>query len=236
MRRGVTLIELLIAVSLLGMLSAGILVSMRVGLNAMDKGTAKLIANRRSANVQRILHSQIAGLIPVTTPCGVDQEVGTAPLFEGKPNILRFVSTYSLEEGARGYPRMLEFQVIPGAGERGVRLVVNETVYGAGLIPPVCTGIAADPDTGMPIPQVRPMVVGPQSFVLADRLAFCRFLYKLVRPGEEDRWLPTWNQQQWPAAVHVEMAPLETDPSRVPLVSMTAAIRGTKLPNVNYGE
>ncbi len=36
-KSGVTLIEILIAISLLSLLSAGILVAMRLGLNTMDK-------------------------------------------------------------------------------------------------------------------------------------------------------------------------------------------------------
>jgi len=37
----------LIAVSLVGLMSIGILMSIRVGLNAMDKTNTRLMANRR---------------------------------------------------------------------------------------------------------------------------------------------------------------------------------------------
>ena len=42
---------------------------------------------------------------------------------------MRFVSSYSLQQGARGLPRILEFQVIRGEEGKGVRLVVNEQPY-----------------------------------------------------------------------------------------------------------
>jgi len=67
-RAGVTLLELLLAVSLLGLLSAGILMALRVGANAMQKANARLIDNRRMNGVQRILEQEIAGFMPVVLP------------------------------------------------------------------------------------------------------------------------------------------------------------------------
>ena len=46
-RAGLTLIEVLIAVSLVGLLSVGMLWAIRVGVNAMGKSNEKLISNRR---------------------------------------------------------------------------------------------------------------------------------------------------------------------------------------------
>ena len=61
---GVTLIELLVAVSLLSLLSVGMLFAMRVGLNAMGRTNARVISNRRVLGVERILTQQIAGFVP----------------------------------------------------------------------------------------------------------------------------------------------------------------------------
>jgi general secretion pathway protein J len=138
---------------------------------------------------------------------------------------MRLVSSYSLEEAARGYPRLLEFHVIP-AERGGVRLVVNEFIYeGPQTTGATCLGMAPDPVSGMLVPTFRPIEPGPRSFVLADRLAYCRFLFLLRRPQQPDEWLPTWSFTDWPAAVRVEMAPLAPDPSEVPLVGVTAPIR-----------
>jgi hypothetical protein len=40
--------------------------------------------------------------------------------------------------------------------------------------------------------------------------------------------------RKWPAAVRVEMAPLEPDPSRVPLAGLTVPIYMNRMPNVRY--
>jgi Prokaryotic N-terminal methylation motif len=224
---GVTLIELLISITLLSLLSAGMLVALRVGLNALDKTNSKLMANRRSVSVQRIVRSQIAGFIPVRADCPLELRAAAIPFFQGEPQSMRFVSGYSLDEGARGMPHILEFQVIPGEAGRGVRLVVNERPFtGPQSANAACAGVLPDPETGALVPQFRPIEIGPSSFVLADKLAYCRFSYRRLRPPPDlDSWAPEWKLAEWPTAVRIEMAPLDRDTSRVPLISVVAPIR-----------
>lgn len=241
--RGVTLMEVLIAVSLLSLLSAGMLTAMRVGLDAMSKSNERLMANRRVAGVERIVMQQIAGLIPVVAYClGPTPEAPRTPMafFHGEPRAMRFVSTYSLEEAWRGLPRILEYLVIPGQDNRGVRLVVNEIVYtgpaGAGLL---CFGRAMDPVTGKGVPRFASVEAGPRSFVLADKLASCRFAYLEAAPlnappAIRDLWRPDWVAEAWPVAVRIEMTPLELEPGRLQPVSITAAVPVRRDPRLNY--
>jgi prepilin-type N-terminal cleavage/methylation domain-containing protein len=238
--RGVTLIELLIAVSLLSLLTVGMLMALRVGLSALDKGNSKLIANRRAASVERILESEIAGFMPASADCpggAPNAPPVKAPFFVGQPQSMRFVSTYSLQEAARGYPRILEFLVIPGDRNEGVRLIVNERLYtGPRSTGASCLGLVPDPTSGGGMKVgFRPIEPGPGSFVLADRLAYCRFSYmERLRPPEYSRWHADWGLPAWPAAVRVEMAPLKPDPSRVPLVGLTVPIYVNRMPNAYY--
>ena len=144
---GVTLMELLIATTLMSLLSAGIVVSLRVGLSAMNKADSKLMANRRVASIERILEEEISSVMPVTADCQARSEApaGKISFFQGEPESMRLVSTYSLQQGARGMPAILEFHVIQGERGEGVRLIVNEHPYtgprGAGLF---CIGMGAD--------------------------------------------------------------------------------------------
>jgi prepilin-type N-terminal cleavage/methylation domain-containing protein len=237
-RAGVTLIEVLIAMSLLSILSVGILMAMRVGLNALGKANNKLISNRRAAGAQRILEQQIEGLMPVLASCrpGAEAPAIQMPFFQGEPQSMRFVSSYSLQEAARGYPRILEFQVIPGADGRGVRLVVNEHIYSGPLAAGFfCLGRSVDPALGIDMPRFRPIQTGTGSFVLADQLAFCHFAYQDVdRNTGLDQWLPLWTSLQWPRGVRVEMAPLDADPGRLRVLPVTAAIHVNRHPNLQY--
>lgn len=239
-RRGVTLLELLVAVTLLSLLTGGVLLAMRVGFNAMQLTNDKLLAERRVLSVQRVLEQQIAGLMPVIADCLAAPELPPfrRPFFQGEPQSMRFVSSYSLGEASRGYPRILEFQVIPGEDRQGVRLVVNEHFYtGPRSAGSFCLGAAPDPASGGLVTRFHPIQAGPGSFVLADRLAYCRFLYReLLPPPVAEHWTPLWVRPLWPSAVRIEMAPVEADPSRPPLVSITAPIRVNRVPFESYGD
>jgi len=231
---GVTLMELLIAVTLVSLLSVGILFALRVGLNAMEKANTRLMSNRRVLGAQRALEQQIAGLMPVTADCrsAPDAPPVKMPFFQGEPQSMRFVSSFSLEEAGRGYPRIVEFQVIPGEDQQGVRLVVNELLYWG----PMSTGmLCLGPSPALPGPMFRPIEVGPRSFVLADRLAYCRFSYQeLAPPPELRRWVVRWIRPELPAAIRIEMAPLTPDPSKLPLLTMTAPVRVDRDPMTAY--
>jgi general secretion pathway protein J len=235
-RSGVTLLEVLLAMTLLSLLTVGMAIAMRVGLAALAKTNTKLMGNRRVAGAQRILESQIEGLIPVMAPCGLaagGQKIG---FFQGEPSGMRLVSTFSLQQGWRGQPQIVEIFVIPGEGSRGVRLVANEIPYSG---PPsagqFCVGRGADPSTGIAGFTFAPMEPGPKSFVLADRLAYCRFSYYTHRsPSLPAVWRATWGLSGWPAGVRVEMAPFETDPSRVQPVGIVVPMRLHRSPEIDY--
>jgi prepilin-type N-terminal cleavage/methylation domain-containing protein len=235
-RAGVTLLELLLAVSLLGLLSAGILTALHTGVNAMGKANARLMDNRRMVSVQQILDEQIAGFIPVMAGClvGDGRPPIAMPFFQGEPRSMRFVSSFSLGEGWRGLAQVLEFQVIPGENGQGVRLVVNEHTYTGPLSAGAfCLGLGMDQTLGVQAPLFRPILVGPQSFVLADRLASCRFSYREVQPAPEgDRWVERWILPRWPSAVRIDMVPLAANTTRILPMSITEPIRITALPGM----
>ena len=109
--RGLTLMEVLITVSLVGLMSIGILMSIRVGLNAMDKTNKLLMANRRVLGAQRILEQQVMGIMPAKAECRAapDRPGAMMIFFQGEMQSMRFVSSYSIQEAGRGYPRILEF-------------------------------------------------------------------------------------------------------------------------------
>lgn len=235
---GVTLMELLIAMTLLSVLSVAIVISLRVGLSAMNKADSKLMSNRRVASVQGILEQQISGIMPVTAQCLSEGDAPSARIsfFQGEPQSMRFASSYSLQQGSRGLPMILEFQVIPGEDGAGVRLVVNERLYtgprGAGQ---VCTGLAPDPETGALGPHFLPIQIGAASFVLADKLASCRFSFRDVPPPPAPaQWVLHWTKPVLPNAIRVEMAPLAPDPSRLQPVTLSIPVRVTRLPLESY--
>jgi len=235
--RGVTLLELLIVVTLLSLLSVAMFTAMRIGLSAFTKADDKLMANRKAAGAQRILRSQIEGVVPVFALCAAgdpgSNSTARTPFFGGTPAALHLVSTFSLQEGWRGHPQILEIFVIPGE-DRGVRLVVNETPYTGSLSAGRFCRIA--PQDGLP--QFLPAQARAQSFVLADKLAYCRLAYlaEAAGPTMPETWQPVWNKLILPLAVRIEMAPLDPDPSEVQPISVTAPVYLRRDPTVPYGD
>jgi prepilin-type N-terminal cleavage/methylation domain-containing protein len=229
-QKGVTLIELLIAVLLLSFLSIAVVLSLRVALSAMNKSDSKLMANRRVSSVERILDQEIEGIMPVTADCQTrsGEPGATLMFFQGEAQSMRLASSYSLQQGERGVPMILEFQVIPSEDEQGVRLIVNEHWYtgprGAGLY---CLG--KGPDGGAPV--FAPIAIGPESFVLADKLAYCRFTFRDPRmPGQTPVWVQRWVKPVLPDAIRIEMAPLTPDLGRLQPVTLTIPVHVTRIP------
>lgn len=225
-RAGVTLMELLIAVTLVGLLTVGILFAMRVGLGALEAVDRKFGAGRRVLGAQRVLDQQIAGLIPVQIQCKGPKDI-PALFFQGQPDAMRFVSSYTLEEGARGYPRVVEYLVAPGERGVGVRLLMNEYLYtGPSSIVPLCLGTTMDQRTRTMSVLLRPVTLGPRPFVIADKLRGCRFSY-LLSDGKLGRrqWSGTFAGSFPPLAIRIEMAQLTPDPSRMQMASVTLPVR-----------
>ena len=236
-QRGVTLIELLIAVTLVALLSTGMLMAIRLGLSSMEKINGHLYDNRRVMSVNRIIDSQIAGIMFAKAKCVASgTPADEISFFQGEQQTMRFVSTYSLEDAARSYPKILELQVIPGERE-GVRLIVNESIYaGPASTGRFCFGKRPNPlIDNLPAPVFLPVETGPRSFVLADKLAVCRMMYRenLADPPYE-RWWPVWAKDTLPSAIRIEMVPLPSERQRLPLVTVTAPVHVTRDPRIGY--
>jgi len=225
---GVTLIEMLIAVTLLSLLTLGMLMVMRVGLMAYSKTGDKLMENRRVTGAQRVLEDELMGLMPVTPPCLGKPELASLNFnfLQAEPQRMRLVSAYSLQEAWRGHPQILEFLVIPGENGHGVRLVVTETPYSPRTAGKACLGTAQDPETGVTVPVFPQIEAGPRSFVLADKLEYCRFSYYTGsgRPDDPVAWRATATGRGWPYGIRIEMMPIEPDPSRLQPLTVTAPL------------
>jgi len=229
---GLTLIEILVAISLLSLLSVGILMSLRIGVRAWETANTSLMLDRRISSANSIFHAAFEGIAPVLAEFQRPQFAGstTVNFFQGAPESMRFVSAWSLEAGPRGGLRQIELQVVPGP--RGRRVLLNDLPYlsprqAGGFI----TGAYEDPQTGELRLFYTPIQALPTSFIIADELEACTFSYYLQdQPGEPGRWLPLWPRaMQLPAAVAVQITP-KADPARLRPVSITVPVRSRLRP------
>ncbi len=195
--RGVTLLELLLAVTLFSLITVTSGIVLRTAFTSLNRIEAKVDEDRRVVGSQRTLDLILRGIVAVNTPCA-GQELG----FQGSAQVLRFVTAHSLAEGSRGRLTITELIAESKADGTGFRLVANEYPY---LGRPSLTLACA-----------QPPVVRPSSFILADQLAVCRFAFKrLDVPSGVETWFPAWVFPEWPRAIRVEMQPRNPNEIRV---------------------
>ncbi len=227
-RRGVTLIELMIAITLVAAISAGLLIAMRTSLLTYEKVNHRLQDDRRTMGLQQALARQIGGVMPVMGYCASSTGgAGRVAIFNGDAQSVRFVSSYSLAEGARGYPRLVEYQVAPDP-KGGVRLLMNERIYsGPGSSGPLCLNRI-----------FLPVEITPQSVEMAGNLAYCRLMYREPVPYSPagGAWLPVWSQPNLPRVVRIEMAPLDPNPARLPVLTLNVPVHVTRVVDTTYAD
>jgi hypothetical protein len=238
---GFTLVEVLIATILVMAITTGILMALRVGIDAMDHADARLMHNRRVMAVERILVAQVSDIVPAMTTCmPKSREEAGEPIsfFQGEPQTMRFITSYSLNESSRGLPQLLEYQVIPGEHGDGVRLVVNEHLYSGPLSArSFCSGTRVDEALGASVPVFFPVQIGAGSFVIADKLAECHFEFLKPNKDSKDKpsiWVPRWGSPMLPEAIRVVMGPLDPAATQLPLATLTIPIRVNRDPSVDY--
>ena len=221
-RRGVTLIELLVAMTLFSLLSAAVLYSLRTGLNSLSRVRDRVAQSRREIGAERAFDLLISGMMRTTA---FYQQPGQATVsqaffFQGEPRLMRFVTANSIEQGVRGQPQVVEVAVVPREKNDGFRLVVQERPYTSPFVPGAfILGQFLDPVLGYPVMQFRPFAGSGRLFVLADRLRSARFEYLERLDFTPSVWRAQWIQTAyWPAAVRVVQEPLGNE-SRRTLVS-----------------
>jgi general secretion pathway protein J len=237
-RAGMTLLEVLIAVTLLAVLSVGMMTAMRIGISALSRTDRKLMDNRRVAGAQRIVEQELQGLIPIVGPCngGAGESKDRYVLFSGQSGSVTLISGFSLQQAWRGRPQLLQIFTTPD-DQGGTRLVVNETPYGGPFGGgPICIPGDTDPETGGHIASFAAPSVGPATFVLADHLRAVRFefLDAPKKPGEPGLWTATWNHGKWPFGIRIEMVPMEPSPARLQPITVIAPLYVNRVPGVKY--
>jgi general secretion pathway protein J len=224
---GMTLIEILVAVSLLGLLSVGIVTSLEVGANSWQRARTSLTLDRRIATANAILHSGISGIAPVLAEVPPDRHTGLQNLifFQGEPQSMRFVSSYSVTEGRRGGLQIVELQIVDS--ERGRRVLLNQMPYRGPLsVGMLVAGFVRDENFPRGRVIFQPIQPRATSLIILDELQDCQFVY-LKPPGQymgPSVWIDYWDETYMlPVAVAIRLTPQGGSERLLP-VSIVAAI------------
>jgi general secretion pathway protein J len=183
--RGFTLLELLVAMTLLGVLMAALFGALRLGARVWEAGEARLDASARIQVVQGFLRQQLAATVPLIESTGDPRTFG-ALLFAGTGEGLRFVSLLPEHLGAGASLMELALRPAPGRGPGDLVLRLRP------LDP-------SDASAGEPASEERVLLAAVERLELA--------YFGAGQPGAAPIWWQEWQgQRALPALVRLRLA------------------------------
>ena len=199
-RAGFTLIELMIAITLVAAIVAGMLAALRGGLLTLERVQTRIQDSRAALGLDQLIRRQIGGVLPAAGECGQgDAQAVKAPVFRGNAAAMLMVTSYSMTEGARGYPRLTEYRVLPN-NDGTARVEVSEMLFPS---PATTARFCAPPNV------LRPLEPAPGHLVIVPRVASARMFYREVNPVTRlgGAWFSEWTGPNLPYAIRIDLDP-----------------------------
>jgi len=217
----------MVAVTLLGLLSVGIITALQIGAGSWMGTRERLTQDRRISSANQLFHSAFSGIVPMTAQPmpGGEVHFPVTLFFQGEPKTMRFVSAYSITSGSRSGLNVFELQVVES--KNGRRVLLNQFPYGGPFrAGELIEGIEPMPDGRGRRLLFRPVEPRGNSLIVADELTDCEFRYlrQPRRPDEPTEWIDVWsNPRALPLAISVRLTPA-ADPGHLLPVSITTPI------------
>ncbi len=191
--RGFTLVELLIAISLLALMSAVLFGSLNLAGRSWDAGEAKAEASANMRLASEYLRTQLSAQHPQR----MRKRLEFPLLFAGERDEVRYAAALPGRVGLGGiwYYRVA---VVPMADKDTQALVLERVI-------PDLDATAA------------PTFTDAERSVLVDDVKALKFSYYGLDPGSSPEMTPTWrdrwdNAQQLPLLIRMEVAPRKGEP------------------------
>ena len=208
---GFTLIEMLVAVTLVAMMAVGLWSVFSVSVRSWSRGTEFIDKTQRHRSILDKVRKQMASAYPLNASADAPMDVpvdalveeqairgrsiANTPLFNGTDTALSFVSLNSLRFQESPGLTLVSYEVALDS-EGNYALVEREASY---------TGQVYDPATMASLSEAIPIF---------ENLSSCTFEY--FDPGDNDntsQWIREWNGQerrQLPAAISITMISRDT--------------------------
>ncbi len=200
---GLTLLEVVLALGLLGLILTALLTVSSSGLSAWLDSREVLSDIRREANWTDQLQSSLVAMLPMVVPTAAG---GASVYFQGEPRAMRFVSAHSPALRGRGGVRLVSL-LASGQG-RDFSLALTDAPcaelrrLGQILAEPIRNW---RPTESVPIHRRRQAQT--VAAVVAEGVTGCNFRYlnHPARGREEPRWVSRWSDPgALPQAVRIE--------------------------------
>ena len=187
---GFTLLEMIVAVTLVAMMAVGLWAIFRISLRSWSRGTEFMDANQRHRGILNLVRKQMASAYGLSAPADPQQPGAGTLIFNGTENGLRFISLNSLLFQDSPGLTLVSYEVDQDS-EGDYALVEKEARYLG----------------RMPDEEVSPS--GSKATPIFEKLSSCLFEY--FDPGDANnpaQWVQEWDGQKLhtlPLAVSVTM-------------------------------
>lgn len=206
--KGFTLLEVLIATSLMALLMVALVTGLHIGTRAWQGGEARLRGIHRDEELSAFLARQISSLVPYTAVSEEPELPGRFPILEATPSRLRFLSTYGSRFGNRSGLLLVEC-VVSGTSRGTVDVALRETPVRGDrmLLDEIIERVTEDSTIGKRTIVFKPFSVREGDLSLVTGLDRARFEYlDPAAPSGEPAWLPKWEgrpEAPYPAAIRL---------------------------------
>ena len=93
---GFSLLEIIVAVTLVAMMAVGLWAVLRISINSWKRGTEFVDANQRNRSILDMVKKQMASIYGVTAPVDLQKGGAVYPIFAGAEGSVQFISLNSL--------------------------------------------------------------------------------------------------------------------------------------------
>ena len=184
-KRGFTLIEVMVALTLLGLVATLVTSGTRLGLDISSRANTKTDAVRTAQIERRLIREQLQGALPYRYWTDTEDKRVEHIAFEGESEGIRFVSRHGMQDGPNHLPRWVEFRRNTTANQTAPLVIEEHRIFSPDNQPSEATTARAELQT----------------------CPGARFEY-LDKTGEKPQWLSSWTgtdrKAPLPFAVRVE--------------------------------
>jgi prepilin-type N-terminal cleavage/methylation domain-containing protein len=174
--RGFTLMELLVSITLMGLVAVAIHSGFRLCLSSWEKGEKALQRQRTLHFVLDLISRQVGSIVPYYSRQQLEGTPVDVLLFHGSAQGVRFVSSFSSEGRAADGLRLVEYFLTDSPTGEGKALLINETALpeNSALVGQVFTSFSRGADNYIAA-EFAGFVSKPDSTVLVEDLIDAHF-------------------------------------------------------------
>ena len=173
---GFTLMELLVSITLMGLIAVAIHSGFRLTLNSWERSERALQRQRTLHFVLDLISRQVGSIVPYYSRQHLDGAPVDVLLFHGSAQGVRFVSSFSSDGRAADGLRLVEYFLADSPNGEGKALLINDTALPENpeLVGMVFTSFSRSPDNFV-VAEFGRFVSKADSTLLAQDLADAHF-------------------------------------------------------------